>query len=145
MTRFVVATVLALAASLFAVLLVGAAAKPEPISGDDFARSVRALSSAAREVSLVAEALEGERLTQSFAAIHRDKLEETVADEREKLDTTFPAPLAANGARARDLGRELSEAISRLKLALADRDALEGIRRDAARIDVSLTAMEPRP
>ena len=143
MTRFVVATVLALAASLFVVLLVGAASRPEPISGDDFARSVRNMASIAREVALFSNELAEQRITQSFAAIHREKLGDLLDDERDKLETTFPAPLADAGTRARGLGKDLAEQVQALKLAVADPSALKGVEASAQRIGTDLAALEP--
>jgi hypothetical protein len=133
--------------SLFTGLVVAAllrfeAAAPQPMSRDELIRVVRAVASIARETVLFSEQLEDERLSAAFAKIHREKLAEILDEERDKLETTMPAPLVSSGDNARALAAELSSRLAELQRHLADRDGIARIRQEVRGIESRLGRLE---
>jgi hypothetical protein len=130
---------LATASGLYRV----AAAPPEPMKTEDFARYTRHVASLARETALLADQLRRNRVTGHFARAHRQKLQQEAEDQAEKLDTPVPPQLAEAGERARSLTTALADNLRNLGPHLTETAFLERTAADAARLAEEMAKLEP--
>jgi DNA polymerase III sliding clamp (beta) subunit (PCNA family) len=120
-----------------------AAQRPGPMEREDFARTVRALASYAKETKLFVEQLQDGQLTASFTRTHREKLEENVSDESKKLEAPLPADLSARGEKVRALAADLDASLKLIQQAVADGVAMRKIQDEVKRIGDELQRLEP--
>ena len=120
-----------------------AAAPPEPMKTEDFARYTRHVASLARETALLAEQLRARRITGHFARAHRQKLQEEVEDQAEEFATPVPPQLAEAGERARALTTALADNLRNFEPHLTETGFLEKTAADAARLAEEMAKLEP--
>lgn len=120
-----------------------AAAPPEPMKTEEFARYTRHVASLARETALLANQLRSNRVPGNFARAHRQKLQEEVEDQAETLDTPLPPQLAEAGERARALNTALADNLRNLEPHLTEPAFLEKTAADAAHLAEEMAKLEP--
>jgi hypothetical protein len=144
--NFVGAAILAVLAAVGLVAFYRTASEPTgAMSRDDFARSTRLVSSAAREASVFVSMLGADRLTHSYAHTEREKLLEGIRDEARNLREPAPAQLRAEASRARALAGDLERAVAETQPQEGDRDALAQLQAQLARIADELASLASAP
>lgn len=132
-----------LVAAAVVVLYRVAASPPEPMKEEEFGRYVRQVASLARETALLADLTSRDRVTAHFASTHRQKLEEELEAQSEKLKAPVPPSLADAGEQARSLTARLAAVLTNLESHLPEPAFLESARDDAARLAEDLAKLEP--
>jgi hypothetical protein len=118
---------------------------PEPEDARALARVTRQVASLARETAVTANAILKNRVTQSYAKTHREKLEQEVADQAEKLEASFEPQLAGDAGEVRALTGKLSTTLKSLKRHLSDPEGLKEVADEAEALSIAVARLEPRP
>jgi hypothetical protein len=140
----VVAVALILALAAGSLLFHVAAAPPAPMKAEEFARILRQVASLARETALLCEQIRDDRVTAAFARTHRERLEDELREQAEKLDGAVPPGLAQAAPFARELAAELAFALRDIKQHVAEAPVLDSVRGEAARIALEIERLAPR-
>jgi hypothetical protein len=120
-----------------------AAAPPEPMTTEEFARYTRHVASLARETALLADQLRARRVTGNFARAHRQKLQEEVEDQAKEFAAPVPLQLAEAGERARALTTALADNLRNLEAHLTEPAFLEKAAADAAHLAEEMAQLKP--
>ena len=120
-----------------------AAAPPEPMKTEEFARYTRHVASLARETALLADQLRARRVPGKFARAHRQKLQEEVEDQAKTLATPAPPELADAGEHARSITAALADNLRNLEPHLTEPAFLEKTVADAAHLAEEMAKLEP--
>ncbi len=118
---------------------------PEPEDARALARVTRQVASLARETAVTANAILRNRVTQSYAKTHRDKLEQELADQAEKLEASFEPRLSRDADEVRALTAKLSTTLKSLKRHLSEPDGLKEVAEEAEALSIAVARLEPRP
>jgi hypothetical protein len=118
---------------------------PEPEDARALARVTRQVASLARETAVTANAILRNRVTQSYAKTHRDKLEQELADQAEKLEASFEPRLSRDADEVRALTAKLSTTLKSLKRNLSEPDGLKEVAEEAEALSIAVARLEPRP
>ena len=121
-----------------------ASKEPEPRGAKDLGRAARQLGSLARETALLADNVNGRRVTARYADTQRGKLSEAVHEQGESLEAPF-GTLDATAARLRDLAGDLHALLERMQRDMVPGDALQAHAAEARRIAAAIAALEPKP
>src|SRR3954463_6678260 len=92
-----------------------AATEPQPMPVEEFGRHVRALRSIASEMVMFSAELEQRKLTDSYAKVHCEKLQEQVGSTARQLENPVPVEFTESGARVRVIAEALSSKLQELR------------------------------
>src|SRR3954471_10865190 len=128
-------------ASIFAAAIVLtkiASTQPEPMPVEELGRHVRALRSIASEMVMFSAELEQRKLTDSYAKVHCEKLQEQVGSTARQLENPVPVEFTESGARVRVIAEALSSKLQELRRHRADSKEIEKIKQQAVRLEQEL-------
>ena len=127
---------LILVAAVF--LIKTASTEPKGMPVEEFGRHVRALRSIAAEMVVFSTELEKHKLTDSYAKIHCEKLQEEIRTTARQLDDPVPPEISESGARVRVIADTLSSQWRELRRYRADSKEISNIRQQAIRLEQEL-------
>ena len=136
LSAIVLGVVLILVAAVFLIKL--AATQPKTMPKEEFGRHVRALRSIAGEMVVFSTELEKRKLTDSYAKVHCEKLQQEVRSTARQLEDPVPPEFAESGARVRVIAETLSSQWRELRRHRADSKEIVNIRQQAIRLEQEL-------
>ncbi|HXF15621.1 MAG TPA: hypothetical protein VN496_01380 [Burkholderiales bacterium] len=119
-----------------------ASTEPEPMPVEEFGRHVRALGSIAGEIVLFSTQLEQGRLTDNYAKVHCEKLQEELRSRARQLDGPVPPEMAEAGTRVRNSAEALSAMWQELSRHRTDNPEILKIKQQAMRLEQQLGNLE---
>jgi hypothetical protein len=123
-----------------AVVLVNTAStEPKAMPVAEFGRHVRALRSIANEIVLFSALLDQVKLTDSYAKVHCEKLQEEVRSTARQLEDPVLPELAGSGARVRVIAEALSSKLQELRRHRTDSKEIQKIKQQANRLEQELS------
>jgi len=124
------------------VLVKTASTEPKPMPVEEFGRHVRALRSIANEIVLFSAQLEQGKLTDSYAKVHCEKLQEEVRSRRRQLEDPVPPELAEPHSRAQIIADALSASSGELSRHRTNSGEIQKIRQQAIHLQQQLGKLE---